>query len=233
VADITAGMFALIGVLMAIEARHRTGRGQYIDVAMLDSMISAMASNYAYLFGSGIVQGPQGTAFATIVPYRTFKAQDRDITVAVASEKLWEAFCLAIGRPELFDDPRYETNPKRVANRDLLEALLGDLFASRPAAHWMASLRAHGVPCTLVRTLKEVVEDPQSAARDMFPTVPHPAAGEVRITGLPMKLSETPGRVQGGSPLHGEHTAQVLREVLGLDAESQRRLVAEGIIGGE
>ncbi|MDX1983903.1 MAG: CoA transferase [Bryobacteraceae bacterium] len=231
VADITAGMFALIGILMALEVRHKTGRGQYVDVAMLDSMISAMASNYAYLFGSGIVQGPQGTAFATIVPYRTFKTRDREITVAVASEKLWEAFCRAIERPGLTRDPLYETNPKRVANRDTLEPMLCEIFKAQPAAHWLDRFRTVGVPCTLVRNLQEVADDPQAAARGMFPVVEHATAGPVRVTGLPVKLSESPGRVSQAAPLHGQHTWEALGALLGLDEDTLRALAADGIIG--
>ncbi len=230
VADITAGMFALIGIQMALEARHRTGRGQYVDVSMLDSMISAMASNYAYLFGSGIVQGPQGTAFATIVPYRTFKAQDRDITLAVASEKLWEAFCQAMEKPEWITDPRFESNAARVAHRGTLEPLLMEMFGKRPAAHWLALLKSHGVPCTPVRNLGEVVEDPQSQARGMFPTRQHPTAGEVRVTGLPVKLSATPGEVGTPAPLHGQHTRQALADLLGLRDAELEPLFQAGVI---
>lgn len=233
VADITAGMFALIGILMAIEARHRTGRGQFVDVSMLDSMISAMASNYAYLFGSGIVPGPQGTAFSTIVPYRAFPAKDRPIVIAVASEKLWEAFCQAIGRREWIADERYDSNSNRVKNRGTLEPAISEIFAAKPVSEWMTILRQHGVPCTPVRDLKEVAEDPQVAARNMFTTLRHTAAGEVRVTGLPVKLSETPGAVTSAAPLHGEHTRRALGELLGLGEEELAGLHADGIIGGD
>lgn len=232
VADITAGMFALIGILMALEARHHTGHGQFVDVSMLDGMISAMASNFAYLFGSGKVPGPQGTAFATIVPYRAFKAQDGDIVIAVASEKLWEAFCHAMGHPEWIADPRYETNAQRVANRGALEPLIGGLFASRPVAEWMAILRQHGVPCTPVRNLRQVAGDPQTAAREMFPVLRHPAAGDVPVTGLPVKLSGTPGAVQSAAPEHGQHTRDALRRLLNLNDAELDSLAAGGIIKG-
>src|SRR5271155_1646209 len=128
VADITSGMFALIGILMAIEARNKTGVGQLVDVSMLDSMISAMCSNYANFFGSGTVPGAMGTRFATIVPYRGFPTADRDIVIAVASGKLWTEFCGAMGRPDLAEDSAYATNALRVKNRDVLEPMLTEIF---------------------------------------------------------------------------------------------------------
>lgn len=232
VADITAGMFALIGILMALEARHRTGRGQFIDVAMLDSMISAMSSNYAYLFGSGVVPGLQGTAFATIVPYRTYKAADREITLAVASEKLWGAFCKAIGHEDWTKDPRFATNSLRVANRGVLEPMLDELFAGQPASHWIELLKPYGVPCVPVRNLSEVATDPQAEARGMFPTQVHPKAGEIRVTGLPVKFSGSPGRIGTAAPLHGEHTYASLQELLGLTPSELSDLTAKGVIAG-
>lgn len=200
VADVTAGMFALIGVLMALRTRDQTRRGQQVDVAMLDGMISAMASSFANLFGSGVSPIPRGTAFGTIVPYACFPTQDRSIGIAVASEKLWQAFGPALGRPDLTDDPRFRTNALRIENRSVLESLITEIFRRRPAAEWLEILDRHGVPCTLVNTLAEVAADPQPAERDMFPTVDHPVAGPTKVTGAPIKFSETSGRV--GSPPH-------------------------------
>jgi crotonobetainyl-CoA:carnitine CoA-transferase CaiB-like acyl-CoA transferase len=225
VADITAGMFALVGILLALEARHQTGAGQFVDVSMLDSMISAMASNYAYLFGSGIVPTPLGTRFATIVPYRGFPTADREIVIAVASQKLWHDFCIAIGRPDLADDPDYATNALRVKNRGVLEPLIEGIFRSSTCAHWIDRLRSCGVPCTPVRKLDEVAADPQAKARDMFPEV-----DGVRVTGVPVKLSATPGSVLRGAPKLGEHTREGLAELLGLDDAALDGLAARGVI---
>jgi crotonobetainyl-CoA:carnitine CoA-transferase CaiB-like acyl-CoA transferase len=230
VADITAGMFALIGVLMALEARHRTGVGQFVDVAMLDSMISAMASNYAHLFGSGIVPKPLGTAFATIVPYACFPTADREIAIAVASEKLWRAFCDAVERPDLVDDPRFATNRARVRNRGELEPMVCRLLAARPAADWLRILTDHGVPCAPVRDLDEVAAHPQAEARGMFPLVPHSTAGSVRVTGLPIKFADTPGAVTTGAPLVGEHTRASLGELLGMEDAEFDRLASGGVV---
>lgn len=230
VADITAGMFALTGILMALRVRGQSGRGQYIDVSMLDSMISGMASNYANMLGSGVVPKPLGTAFATIVPYAAFPTKDREIAIAVASEKLWAAFSKAIGKPEWTRDPRFETNPLRVANRAQLEPMIVEILRTRTAAEWTATFDAAGVPCTPVRTLDEVAADPQTEARGMFPTVNHPTAGEVRVTGAPIKFSETPGRIESAAPLLGQHTAETLSELLSLTEAEIQDLAASGII---
>lgn len=230
VADINAGMFALIGILMALRVRDQTGAGQHVDVSMLDSMISAMASNYALFFGSQQIPGPMGTAFATIVPYRAFRASDREIVIAVASEKLWHAFCGAIGRPELAADPRFATNPLRVANRGVLEPLLSGIFATKTAAEWTALFKKAGVPCTPVRNLQEVMTDPQSEARRMFPTLQHETAGPHRVTGVPVKFSRTPGEVRSAAPREGEHTLQALAGLVGLGEAEARELMAEGAI---
>ncbi len=128
ITDVTAGLFAVIGILLALRGRETTGRGQYVDVSMLDSMISTMSSNYMNYLGSGIVPKPMGTEFPTIVPYRAYETKDRAIAIAVGSEKLWSAFCQAIGRPEFEKHPDYATNPLRIAHRKTLEPLLEEAF---------------------------------------------------------------------------------------------------------
>jgi len=230
VADITAGMFAAIGILMALYARERSGAGQFLDVSMLDSMISAMGSNFANYLGSGVVPDPMGTAFKSIVPYRTFATADRDIALAVASDKLWAAFSKAIGRPELNADPRFASNALRVKNRGVLEPMLAEIFAQRPCREWMERLSGQGVPCSPVRSLDEVYHDAQSAVREMFPKVPHPTAESNPVTGTPIKFSQTPGKVRFPAPLLGQHTRKVLRSLLCLNKADLDRLAAEGVI---
>ena len=215
VADISAGMFALTGALMALEARHRTGRGQFVDVSMLDSLVSAMASNYATFLGSGVVPTPLGTAFSTIVPYRNFACSDREISIAVASDKLWATFCVAIDRPDFATDEGYGTNALRVKNRTVLEPELMLMFQQKSAAYWVDQLRRSGVPVSLVRNMAEVVADEHSTERELFPEVEHQKAGKIRVTGLPVKFSDTPGKVGAGAPELGRDTVAVLRELLG------------------
>lgn len=225
VADITSGMFALIGILLAIEARNRNGVGQFVDVSMLDSMISAMASNFANYEGMGVVPGAMGTRFGTIVPYRGFPTADRDIVIAVASVKLWPEFCRVVERPDWIDHPDYETNPLRVKNREVLEAAITEIFRTAPSAVWIERLRARGIPCAPVRTFDEVLADPQTAHREMFPEM-----DGFQVTGPPVKFSATPGKVRSAAPKLGEHTRQCVAHLLGLDDAELDRLTAEGII---
>lgn len=215
IADITAGLFSLIGAMMALEARHQTGRGQFVDVSMMDTVMSTMLPNFARYMASGIVPKPMGTLFDGIVPYRNFACADREITLAVASDKLWRSFCEAIGRADLANHLDYNTNPLRVKNRGVLEPMLEAMFRSHPAANWVALFTEHGVPATVVRNLKEVIDDEQTAARNMTPVVQHPVAGPIRVLGVPVKLSETPGRIAGASPLLGADTAAILKAIDG------------------
>jgi crotonobetainyl-CoA:carnitine CoA-transferase CaiB-like acyl-CoA transferase len=225
VADITAGMFAIIGIQLALEARHKTGEGQFVDVSMMDGMISAMASNYAFYFGSGIIPEPMGTRFATIVPYRGFPTRDREIVIAVASQKLWRTFCTALGRSDLADHPDYATNRQRVDNRKVLEPLITEILRTRTSAEWCQLFAEHGIPCSPARNLEEVVNDPQSAAREMFPE-----AGGTRITGPPVKLSATPGAAKHAAPKLGADTRATLAEVLNLDEAALDALAKSGAI---
>ncbi|MBI4908029.1 MAG: CoA transferase [Acidobacteria bacterium] len=230
VADITSGMFSLIGILMALRVREQTGRGQFVDVSMLDSMISAMASNFANFLGSGVSPRPLGTAFSTIVPYKAFPAKDREMVIAAASEKLWQGFCEAVEHPEWAADPRFATNPLRVKNREMLEPMIDEVLQTRTAGEWGRLLAAQGVPSSPVRTLDEVIHDPQAQVREMFPVVEHPTAGPVVVTGAPIKFSETPGQVERAAPLPGQHTREALMHLLGLDAAAIDSLIARGVV---
>ncbi len=214
VADVTAGLFALVGALMALEARHRTGRGQFVDVSMMDTLMSSMLANFARYLASGEIPVPMGTSFDSIVPYRNFMCADREVTIAAASDKLWRSLCEALGRSDLIGHPDYHSNPLRVQNRRVLEPLLESIFRSRPAAHWIDLLSRAGVPCTVVRNFKEIVEDVQTGARNMTPLVQHAEAGPIRVLGVPVQLSETPGRIASASPVLGADTAAVLEDLL-------------------
>jgi crotonobetainyl-CoA:carnitine CoA-transferase CaiB-like acyl-CoA transferase len=213
IADITSGLFALIGAMMALEARHRTNRGQFVDVSMMDTVMSTMLPSFARYLASGIVPKPMGTLFEGIVPYRNFLCADREVTVAVASDKLWRSFCEAIGRSDLIAHPDYNSNARRVQNRAVLEPLLETMFRSRAAEFWVAALSKHGVPATVVRNLKEVIDDEQTAARNMTPVVNHPVVGSMKVLGVPVQLSETPGRIGNAAPLLGADTANILKDL--------------------
>ncbi|HXY37334.1 MAG TPA: CoA transferase [Planctomycetaceae bacterium] len=235
VADVSAGMFAIMGILMALRSRDKTGRGQYIDISMFDSMISGMTSCFMIYLGSNVLPKPMGSAYPTIVPYRVFSGADRDFSIAIGSEKLWTAFCAAIKRPDLEHHPDYATNHLRVKNRAAIEGLLADLFRTRPAAEWLKTLSAGGIPCSLVHNLREVVEDPQSAFRGMFPFVEQSPVGRHRVTGAPIKFArpdqtKKPTAAPKSAPMLGEHTGATLGELLGLDSASIRKLIESGVV---
>jgi crotonobetainyl-CoA:carnitine CoA-transferase CaiB-like acyl-CoA transferase len=230
VADINAGLLSVIGILMALRTREHSGKGQFVDVSMLDGMISAMTSNYMSFLGSGRVPRPLGSGFPTVVPYRVFAAKDRTFSIAIGSEKLWSSFCRAIERRDLENHPAYATNARRVENRQALEQLLSGIFRERGMSQWIERLTAVGIPCSPVRNFAEVVEHAQTRVREMFPTIDGPVAGPQRVTGTPIKLSETPGRIGAPAPELGQHTRAVLADLLGFAARDLASLVAEGII---
>jgi CoA:oxalate CoA-transferase len=230
VADVSAGMFSVIGILMALQARERTGEGQYLDVAMQDCMISAMTSNYMYYLGSGVNPVPLGSGFATVAPYRVFQASDKGFALAAGSDKLWTEFCAAVGHPELEHHPDYATNAQRCLNRPALEQVLNGIFGTQPAEHWIGALRRAGIPATPVNTFADVDAHPQTAAREMFPVIDHPTAGPHRVVGLPVKMSGTPGATGAGAPLPGQHSLETLADILGLSESAMAELTAAGVV---
>lgn len=224
VSDITAGMFAVIGILTALNARHNSGHGQYVDISMFDSMISAMSSNYASFLGDHKVPGTMGTRYPTVVPYGVYNTADRPIAIAAGSEKLWAAFRRALELPNL---PEFQSNALRIANRGALDIRLNQVFERQPAAHWLQRLQANGVPCSLVLNFQEVVDHPQSRFRNMFPALNHPTAGEHQVPGPPIKPAQSP---TVPAPLLGQHTREVLAGLLKLDPKSLDSLEASGVI---
>jgi crotonobetainyl-CoA:carnitine CoA-transferase CaiB-like acyl-CoA transferase len=171
------------------------------------------------------VPEPMGTRFATIVPYRGFPTMDREIVIAVASQKLWRTFCTALGRADLADHPDYATNPLRVKNRRVLEPVITEILGTRTSAEWCKLFAEYGIPCSPVRNLEEVLNDPQAAAREMFPE----SAG-TRITGPPVKLSATPGAAKHPAPRLGADTRATLAELLNLDDSAIEALAKSGAI---
>ena len=230
VTDVTAGQFAVIGILLALRARETTGEGQFVDVSMLDGMISTMTSNYMSFLGSNHVPGPMGTAFPTVVPYRVFHTKDRALALAVGSEKLWSAFCQAIGQPDLEKHPDYESNAARIRNREALESILAEIFLRLPVDEWISKLQSAGIPCSLVRNFQEVKEHPQCEVRQMFPTLHHPTAGLHQVTGTPVKLSASTSGPSLPAPLLGQHTRSALRELLGIDDGTFEALAARRVV---
>jgi len=230
IADITAGMYAAFGIMAALHARQTTGRGQFVDVSMLEGQLGLLSGMIGAFVANGIVPGPLGTAYGALLPYQTFRTKTRDIAIGIGSDKLWRTFCPLLGLPALSDDPRYVSNAARNANRPALIATLQEAFLTKSYEEWEAILIPAGVPMGAINTLDVVVSHPQVAARDAMVESTHEVAGAVRMTAPPVRMSETPGSVRTPAPLLGEHTTAVLRERLALGDEEIARLRRAGVI---
>jgi crotonobetainyl-CoA:carnitine CoA-transferase CaiB-like acyl-CoA transferase len=190
---------------------------------MLDGVVSILSHHASSFLVSGVRPSRMGNGHATIAPYDTFTASDGDFFLAVGNDEQFERLCGAMGSPDLLEQPAFATNPARVANRAELRERLSPLLAAHPRAHWIDVLTGAGVPCGAVRELPEVFADPQVVAREMVQSVAHAAAGMVKVLGVPITLSETPGAVRTAPPTLGQHTAAILEE-LGLDAGALQQL---------
>lgn len=230
VTDLVAGIFAAQGITLALFARERTGRGQLVDVGLLDAVTALLSYQAAIYFATGQAPRRIGNRHPTIVPYETFDAADGELVVAAGTDEFWRHFCEVLGVPHLADDPRFATNRARVVAGDDLRPLLAERLRTRPRQEWIDRLAAAGIPCGSVRTVDQALADPQLGTREMVTTVEHPAAGPIRVLGVPVKLSDTPGRVRTAPPLLGQHTDEVLRDELGLDAGEIARLRRAGAI---
>lgn len=230
VADIGAGFMGTIGVMMALEARHATGRGQRVDTSLLEGQISMLSYHLCRYFSTGAVPGPSGSGSSTQVPYQAFKAEDGWIVIAAFNQRMWGGFCGAVGHPEWERDPRFTDADARAKQRDELLRLIGETLARRPAQVWIGQLDAAGVPCTRVNRIDQAVAEDQVAAREMIVELDVPELGRIKVAGLPIKLSETPGRLDRHPPHLGEHTGDVLR-ALGYDEAQVAGLGARGVVG--
>ena len=232
IADITAGMYAAFGILAALHARQKTGRGQFIDVSMLEGQLGILSGVIGTYLADGIVPQPMGTAYAALLPYQTFRTKTRDLALGIGSDKAWRTFCPLAGLERLTRDARYATNAARHANRRTLIATLQEALLTKTYEEWEAILLAAGIPVGAINTIDQVVDHPQVHARGALVACRHPTAGTVRVVGPPVRLSETPGAVRTPAPRLGEHTDEVLHDRLGLSDEEIERLRREGVIGG-
>jgi crotonobetainyl-CoA:carnitine CoA-transferase CaiB-like acyl-CoA transferase len=230
IADMAAGMNAAYAIALALRVKERTGKGQSIDVSMLEGQLSLLGTMIGSYLVNGNVPAPMGTAYKALLPYQTFRTGTRDLALAIGSEKLWKIFCPAIGCPELTNDPRYRGNNDRDANRASLIARLQEVFLTRSYEEWEALLAAHGIPVGSVNTIAEVVRHPQVKARGALVDMDHPSVGKVQVVGVQARLSATPGSVRTPSPRLGEHTDEVLRELLGLGARDIAALRAAEVV---
>ena len=229
VSDLFTGMYSANAILAALMHREKTGKGQNIDMALLDVQVAMLANLSSTYFVSGEAPRRMGNAHQNIVPYHVFRASDDFFIVAVGNDSQFAKFCEVVERPEWIKDARFATNPERVRNRDLLVGLISGRLRERPAREWLAALEPSGVPCGPINDLSQVFADPQVRHRGMEVRAPHPAAGEVRMVANPIKFSATPVTHEVAPPLLGQHTAEVLSGVLGMGAAEIARLQEEGI----
>jgi crotonobetainyl-CoA:carnitine CoA-transferase CaiB-like acyl-CoA transferase len=212
VSDLAAGLFCAVGILSALCARERTGRGQRIDTSLFEGALALSVWETAELWATGRVPGALGSAHRLTAPYQALRTRDGWLTVGGNTPRLWERLCAAIGRRELVSDPRFESNEARMEHLGELVAELESALAARDTDEWVAVLVDAGVPCGPIHDYRQVFEDPHTQAREMSVELDHPVEGAVRALGIPVKLSDTPGSIRRPAPLLGEHTAEVLRE---------------------
>jgi crotonobetainyl-CoA:carnitine CoA-transferase CaiB-like acyl-CoA transferase len=219
VTDIVTGMYATVAILAALQERHNSGLGQHLDIALLDSHVALLANQNSNYFNSGVAPQRAGNAHQNVVPYQVFAASDGHLIVATGNESQYRAYCRAIGAPELGDDPRFATNRMRLANRELLVGLLTEIMRQGQRDDWIAKLEAVGVPCGPINDIAQAQAHPQALARQLRRDMPHPAGGMAAVTASPLRLSASPVEYRRAPPLLGEHTEEVLREVLGKTQE--------------
>jgi crotonobetainyl-CoA:carnitine CoA-transferase CaiB-like acyl-CoA transferase len=230
IADIASGMFAASGILAALFNRQQTGRGQAVDVALLDSVAALLTYQGASYFTTGVAPTRHGNRHALIAPYDLFTAADGDFILAVGNDAQFQRCCDAMELAEVAQDARFATNRDRVERYDELRAILDAKFRTADRGAWLARLAAAGVPAGPVRDVKEAMADPQLRDRGMVTTVDHPTAGPLPLVGSPINFSDGSPDVTTPPPVLGQHTSAVLKELLGLNEDAVRRLEAERVI---
>ena len=230
VSDLAAGLHAAVAILAALRHRDATGRGQFIDVSLFDASVGLLANVAGSVLISGEEPGRYGNAHPSIVPYQLMQAADGPFMLAVGNDAQFRALSRVVGEPAWADDPRFAENPARVAHRDALLPLLAERFSRRSSAEWLKALSAAGIPAGPVRTVPQALASPEAASRGMVVTLPGPGDRSIRAVGPVPKLSLTPATPGGAPPRLGEHTREVLREVLGWDEARIAASYAQGAV---
>jgi crotonobetainyl-CoA:carnitine CoA-transferase CaiB-like acyl-CoA transferase len=216
IVDICTGMLASNSILAALEARHRTGKGQHVEVSLFDSSLAMLANVASNHLISGRDARRFGNGHPNIVPYTAYPVSDGMIAIAVGNDGQFAKFAALLGKPEWASDMRYAKNPDRVANREPLDAAISECLSVDSADTWLARLTEAGIACGRINSVAQALSDPHTAAREMVRSVQHPTAGEVKMLGIPFRFSDTPASVRRAPPTLGQHTEQVLRDLLKL-----------------
>jgi crotonobetainyl-CoA:carnitine CoA-transferase CaiB-like acyl-CoA transferase len=230
VADVGGGMFGAIGVMMALETRHRTGRGQRVDTSLLEGHMAMLAQFFTRYFSSGEVPGPSGSGALTSPTYRAYQASDQWIVISAFNQRMWKGLCAALERPDWLEDTRFSDPQMRALNRPLLIQMIGDEIIKQPLSYWERRLKENDVPCSPVNTIDKVVTQPQVQARDMIQEIELEGLGMMSMAGLPIKMGESPGSIRLPPPRLGQHTAEILTE-MGYAQERLKTLADQGAIG--
>ena len=230
IADISTGMFAANAILAALYSREQTGKGQRIDMSLLDSQVALLSYAATNYFVSGSITNRLGNAHPNIVPYQSFKARDMHFVLAVGNDKQWEIFCKSINKPEWIDDEKYSTNALRVNNRKQLIDQLSKLFATQNAGYWLEIFDKVGLPSGPINELDKVFENEQIKSREMQIELPHSIDNKVTLLNSPIKIPTSPTKTHKAPPTLGEHTEEILKEKIGLDQDTVAKLRDEGIL---
>jgi len=230
IGDIFSGSFATIGILAALRVKEKTGLGQQVDISMMDAVVSVLENAVVRYTVTGEIPHRTGSAHPSIAPFDVFEAQDGWFVIGVGNDMLWEKFCKAVNKTDLLNDSRFTTNPKRSENYKELKPIIAEWSKEKTVEEILNILINAGVPVGEVNTIDKIIDDPNIKLREMIVEVEHPLAGKVKITDTPIKLSLTPGKVEKASPLLGEHTEEILKELLGFPEEEINSLKKEGVV---
>jgi crotonobetainyl-CoA:carnitine CoA-transferase CaiB-like acyl-CoA transferase len=229
ISDIVTGLYALQGILLALLARHRTKRGQFIDISLLDSTLSTLTYQSLMYLTTGENPTRMGTRHPSIVPYECFQVKDGFVNIGVTNQKQWTAFCRVLGLTEIEADPRFEQMKERLAHYGLLRQIITPRLMKMTREEVTSQLGEAGIAVGPVNTVAEMLQDPQIQAREMIRELTHPEYGPIKQLGIPLKLSDTPGRVEGPPPRFGEHNADVL-SMLGYSTREIEDYRKQGIV---
>lgn len=226
VGDVIAGMFTAYGVLLALFHREKTGQGQKIDVGMLDCQVAILENAISRYVTSGVNPTPLGNRHPSITPFASFTASDGHVIVGAGNDRLWEKLCNVLELADMINDPRFVTNAQRTANVLAMTERMNTVFVTRSIQEWITVLEAAGLPCAPINTIEHVINDPHVLAREMIVEVEHPVAGNFKVPGVPIKMSLTPGAVKSPAPLLGQHTVELMQEIMGWDEAKAQEFFA-------